>query len=261
MKNLHPYWALLLIALTVSGLRAQSFQVLSESRYVSVSGAAGSSNGSTSYSNQQPASTTISGSVTWPDPAGLSDTAESSSSQTSFLGPDFFTLSSSLSASSVISQFGAGLGSFANATAISYFEVTFAVSSPITFDLLFPASANSAFPPSGIFNAAVTDVFKLSSVLSGELLNINPLSPAIILAGGHLYGGLLPGDVYTIVFSQIAQTFSDPFGAEAFMTGGFTFAPIPETRTSVLLTLGFTVFGLARLAVRIWGRTKTATGS
>ena len=238
------------MALGASALGAQTFNIVSENRYVRVSGAAGSSDGGDSYSNQQPAGTTISDSVTWPDPHGLTDHAESSASQTSSLGAEGFTLSSSLSASSFISLLGAGLGSFANATAVSYFEVTFTVSSPVTYSLLFPVSANSAFPPGGSSNASITNIFTLTSILSGEILNINPLSAAVVLAGGQLYGELLPGDIYTMVFSQTAQTFSDPFGAQALLDGQFSFAPIPEAGTNVLLMLGLSVLTLTSLAAR-----------
>ena len=233
-------------------LRAASIQLISDDRYVDVSAFAGASEGSMMSSDSRtalsllPFNANITAHAEWMDtlppfPGGTPEAAQSdaASQQDSTLSAtDVFCRSSV-----AVGAAGNGSGPFqrVNADALSFFHVSFSVSTPIFFNL-------SLFDARGYLTAVgatYDQAFDLTSNISGSILGL----PVVVGNTSFYTGLLLPGHIYSFQLAQHANTtIPAPTGThvENTLEAHLTFADVPEPSVFVSLLIGLVIFAIAR---------------
>lgn len=246
--SLHAKLSFLLaipLLLGATAVRADLINLVSANRFVSVSGQAGNSNGSNSYSDSQtailfnPFNGSVSGSAIWPSPdyPPYFSRADSSAAQNSSLGAFQFSLSQQIGVSFITPFPGGG---FAQAIAQTSFQVTFTVPEAVNF--LLTSSGGGSGNMEGIIYSQTFSLTGMNVVL-----------------GGTYSGLLLPGQTYVLTLSQqLTGGPADPIGEAGIAQGDveMQFSSVPEPDAFSCLLLG----GLA-IAVFQWAARKRGTPS
>lgn len=223
-------------------LRAQII-LLSDDRHIDVSTLAGAQDGSTSSSDSRVAKSfldfdeklvvTSNWTDKTPGPGGIPEHAESEAgaTQDSVLSLTELVFHSLVEVNA--SGNNAGAFEMVDANALSFFQVSFSVTTPIVFNLSFFDARGYVGATGG---ATYDKAFDLTSSTSGSILGL----PVIIDLTAFYTGLLQPGETYTLLVSQQAHTnIPDPFGSgvqntlEAHLT-----VPEPSVSLSVIVGLG-----------------------
>jgi hypothetical protein len=139
----------------------------------------------------------------------------------------------------------AGIFETVNADALSFFQVSFSVSSPIIFDLSFFDARDYVGGKGSTYEKA----FDLTSATSGSILGV-----PIFVDNTAFYTGLLqPGETYTLLLSQHANTdIPDPLGSGVHNTLEVTatFKGVPEPCASFSFVVGLGLLAARALKLR-----------
>jgi hypothetical protein len=232
-------------------MSAASIQLLSDDRHADVSAFAGAQDGSTSDSDSQSASPfadfhkNLHVAADWldttPGPGGVPEHVgcDATATQDSTLSALQLFFHSEIE----VTAGGNGAGTFGSvdADALSFFQVSFSVSSPIIFNLSFFDARGYIVAEGATYEKA----FDLTSDSSGSILTL-----PIIMGDTAFYTGLLsPGQTYTLLVSQHAHTSEpDPFGSGVHNTleVNMNVSDVPEPSIFLSLLVGLALLGIAR---------------
>jgi PEP-CTERM motif-containing protein len=237
----------------VPDLRGASVQLISADRHANVSALAGAQEGSESSSKARKAKSfidfhaDITAMAQWMDvdppfPGGTPEQAlaDANATQDSTLSTTDFFFHSFIR----VQASGNNAGPFeeVNADALSFFQVSFSVSTPIVFNLSFFDERDYIFAEGGTYDKT----FDLTSALFGSILG----PPVDTVDQTTYYSGLLlPGDTYTLLVSQHANTtIPDPLGSDVFnlLEAHMTFSDVPEPSALLSLLIGLGLLLLVR---------------
>jgi len=192
--------------------QAGTINVLSDNRSVDTRATAGSLNGSVTQPDAKTAAPfqtfaeLASSSVAWPDPVNpiFSNNASAAARQTSALLENGFSLTSTLAASAIGSALQTPK-SQAKATATSQVDLTFSVSEPLMFDLMYSESHESNLGDAGLYQASGF----LNSDREGRICSVPPSGSLLPVFSGML----VPGEIYTLSYFQRVGLFQpNPVG-------------------------------------------------
>jgi hypothetical protein len=125
--------------------------------------------------------------------------------------------------------------------ALSFFQVSFSVTTPVIFNLSF-LDERGYVTAEGNYQQA----FDLTSKTGGSILGL----PIAVIGNTSYYAGLLqPGETYTLLLSQHGNTqIPDPLGASVQNTleVQLSIKDVPEPSVFLSLAIGLACFGIAR---------------